>query len=294
MAKVIMEWCLFNKEQIYIENMEKDEYEKKYKGKLRCIHGCNARIKYTERKNGIKFYSTWNKEGNKHSETCEFHVKYKGKQGRKKLRAEEEKRTVSDIQIQNAIDRKINNLKKEFKETNGGKENQGTNKVYNTGESTVKVSLEKNDVGGGNSGRENVTSINASFINSTYVERRKCVYGMIKNVQYNYSDNKELYGYLNLKNDKYQVSVYFPKAFYSNEYLKEDDFKSIMDILVDEINERGKECMVVCFGEIRYKEKSKDKFNINVISPNHIKINEMSLNQIFTRRLVNQVDYSIK
>ena len=40
----------------------KNEYERKYKCKLNCIKGCNARIKFTERKNNIKFFSTWNKE----------------------------------------------------------------------------------------------------------------------------------------------------------------------------------------------------------------------------------------
>lgn len=48
---------------IHCEDLDKNDYETKYKGHLTCIKGCKARIKYTERKNNVKFFSTWNKEG---------------------------------------------------------------------------------------------------------------------------------------------------------------------------------------------------------------------------------------
>ena len=76
-----------SKKKIYCENLEKNEYEAKYKGYLTCIKGCQARIKFTQRKNDIKFFSTWNKEGNLHEKSCPYHVDYKGKMGRKKLNA---------------------------------------------------------------------------------------------------------------------------------------------------------------------------------------------------------------
>lgn len=34
-----------SKKKIYCENLEKNEYEAKYKGYLTCIKGCQARIK---------------------------------------------------------------------------------------------------------------------------------------------------------------------------------------------------------------------------------------------------------
>lgn len=68
-----------SKKKIYCENLEKNEYEAKYKGYLTCIKGCQARIKFTQRKNDIKFFSTWNKEGNLHEKSCPYHVDYKGK-----------------------------------------------------------------------------------------------------------------------------------------------------------------------------------------------------------------------
>ena len=53
---------------IHCEDLDKNDYETKYKGHLTCIKGCKARIKYTERKNNVKFFSTWNKEGDLHDE----------------------------------------------------------------------------------------------------------------------------------------------------------------------------------------------------------------------------------
>ena len=72
---------------IWCEQLDKSEYDSKYKGLLGCKNGCEARIKFTQRKNNVKFFSTWNKEGNLHKEKCPYHVDYKGKIGRAKLEA---------------------------------------------------------------------------------------------------------------------------------------------------------------------------------------------------------------
>ena len=39
-----------SKKKIYCENLEKNEYEAKYKGYLTCIKGCQARIKLHKEK----------------------------------------------------------------------------------------------------------------------------------------------------------------------------------------------------------------------------------------------------
>lgn len=38
------------KKNIYCGDLDKNDYETKYKGRLTCIKGCPARIKFTERK----------------------------------------------------------------------------------------------------------------------------------------------------------------------------------------------------------------------------------------------------
>ncbi|WP_411167758.1 hypothetical protein ACH36K_11440 [Clostridium sp. MB05] len=297
MAKIKMEWSLGEIDEkikpIHVENMEKDVYESKYKGTLTCIHGCDARIKFTERKNKITFYSTWNGEGAKHNEYCEFHVKYKGKAGRKKLVAEEKNREISDEQIERAIDRKIKNLKQTYNGENGGEKNQGTYLIENLGEKNVAISVDSNEISKKSERGAYVTSIEASLINQTYLDRRKCVFGVIKSIEYRYSDNNELYGYANLVNDKYQISAYLPPSFYRDNYIDEINFKNALDILKEEINNKHKFAMVVCFGRIGNKKDSKKDYNINIIKPMHIKINEMTLEEILRKKSIKEIKYNV-
>ena len=70
---------------LYCKELDKEDYDSKYKGHLTCINGCEARIKFTQRKNNYKFFSTWNKEGKVHNKDCPYYVEYKGKKGREKL-----------------------------------------------------------------------------------------------------------------------------------------------------------------------------------------------------------------
>lgn len=55
-------------------DMDKIEYDEKYKGHLLCINGCNARVKFTQRNNKkhTKFFSNWNGDGKKHNEYCPY------------------------------------------------------------------------------------------------------------------------------------------------------------------------------------------------------------------------------
>ena len=41
------------KKKIYCGDLDKNDYETKYKGYLTCIKGCPAKIKFTERKNNV-------------------------------------------------------------------------------------------------------------------------------------------------------------------------------------------------------------------------------------------------
>ena len=97
---------------IHCEDLDKNDYETKYKGHLTCIKGCKARIKYTERKNNVKFFSTWNKEGDLHDEGCPYHVDYKGKRGRAKLKAYYEGIQLDDDTILKRLQWKMERLLK--------------------------------------------------------------------------------------------------------------------------------------------------------------------------------------
>lgn len=284
MSKTKMEWTIFkgfkDDEAIYVMNLTREEYEDKYRGNLYCINGCDAKVKFTERKNGIKYLSTWNNEGEKHNDDCEYHVKYKGSSGRKRLEADNRSAKISEEQIINAIDRKFKELTTNYLSVKKGREFQGTNKVEDLGEETVKV-YSDDGKSEGTTGRKNVTSIKAEYINSTLIGIQKCVIGNVKSATVNY-DKGEIYGYLNLKNDNYNVSVYFPEAFFKDDKFSENNYKKLVEIINNKL-ENDEKVIVVCYGEIKNKKKSKRDFNINIISPNRIKINGCSLNEILIK-----------
>ncbi|MBU3203726.1 hypothetical protein [Clostridium algidicarnis] len=296
--KTKMEWCFYNDGtkivKKYVDNIEKEEYDYIYKRKLTCIHGCEAKVKFTQKKNKKKFFSTWNKDGKKHNENCEYHVQYTDELGRKKLKAIAEHIQVNDEQIEAALKRKIKNLKKEFRGEINESDNLGSKVIINTGESDVKVGNDDADGNGDKvSKRENITSIDASLINSTYENRRKCVYGRIDNVQYSHSESSELYGYLNLVNDYYKVSVYFPTSYYEGNEFKKEELEKTLEILKTDIEKNNKKTIVTCYGEIKSKKGKKNDYNIHVINPKHILINEMSMNKILTKGELEVLDYDI-
>lgn len=286
-----MEWAMIRNQEvekpIEVNNITKEEYEDKLKGSLYCIHGCDARIRFTERKNGVKYLSTWNNEGKKHSLDCEYHVNYKGKVGRKKLQAYNGHANISDEQIINAIDRKFKELTNQYIDKNKGKNSQSTNEVEDLGEGTVGV---YSDNGNGEEiiRRKNITSIKAEYINSTYLELNKCVIGKVKNSTINNEDGN-VYGYFNLKNENYSVSAYFPEAFFKGGNFTEKNFKRIVDIINSEL-ENEKEIIVVCYGLIKNKKKSNKDFNINIIDSKRIKINGESLDTILRNGKIKKIN----
>ena len=167
---------------IHCEDLDKNDYETKYKGHLTCIKGCKARIKYTERKNNVKFFSTWNKEGDLHDEGCPYHVDYKGKRGRAKLKAYYEGIQLDDDTILKRLQWKMERLLKIHDENEIEHPRNGSAKITNTGEGTVDVSVE--DENGEKSGNApNLKYEDANFITKDDEGCMKSVFGVIDNVQ---------------------------------------------------------------------------------------------------------------
>lgn len=297
-----MEWSLYtnpeNDEEtaIYFEDITKEEYDTKYKNHLTCINGCEARVKFTQKKNNKKFFSTWNKEGDKHIEGhCQFHVDYCGTIGRNKLKGIYEKREINDSDIKITLLNKIRGLKRKYNGEDEKKPHVNTNLIENTGEKSVPVDnvelVSSSDFQHKERRENNIMSIDAQYLSTSYVGTRKCVYGIGSNAQIG-SENGQYYGYINLKNKGYTVAVYFPESFYSQENgISLDDFKRLIDILKTEININHKKSMIVCYGEIGRKNKT--GVNINIISETHIYINEMSIRQILSKGTLQEIDYDI-
>ena len=279
------------------DDIDKLDYDAKYKGNLRCINGCTARIKFTQRKNNSKFFSTWNKEGDKHDvEGCPYAVIYKGKSGRKKLKEFYENVQVGDEHIENTLLNKSRSIRAEYKGIKVKGDNKGSKKIVNTGETeiaTPKESLEGKLENGKK--RVYIQGKDASYLSPEDITRKICVYGIGANAQDGINDDSSMYGYLNLKNLDYTVSVLFSQSFYTDKIgMDEELFKKLMKILENEMNDKmsDKEFAIIAYGEI--SRKSKKGLNILVNSPKHILINDMKVEEILRLGKVNKIDYTIK
>lgn len=278
-------------------DIDKIEYGAKYKGNLKCINGCEARVKFTQRNKGnkIKFFSNWNSDGKKHNKGCPFNVEYAGKVGREKLKAYYEKMEENDEKIEASIIGRANRLKNKFKNIKPNNTFKPTEEIEKTGEGSVLVSTDEVGVNENSDiKRGYIQGIDASYLSPADVNRRICVYGEISNVQLEYDDiSKEAYGYLNLKNQNYTVSVLMSKVFYTDKDITESDFIKLLDLLKEKINGKSHDSkfIVIAYGTIT--RKSKIGLNISVINPRHMIINDMKMKNILLSRKINDIDYEI-
>jgi len=301
MSKEKIEWSIYiNKEneeqkQVYYEDLDREEYKSKYKNNLNCINGCIARVKFTHRKNNVKFFSTWNGDGDKHNEGCPFHVEYKGKMGRLKLKAFYEKREVNDDDIRKTLLNKIRGLKRKYNGEEDNKTPLNSMEIEESGQMIVPTDSRDGiavvDMELRKRRKHNIMSIDANYLTMIDIGTTRCIYGIGNTAQID-SRNGEDFGYINLKNRGYTVAVYFPKAFYSQENgISLDDFKRLFKILKLEINNNHKKNVIVCYGEIGRKDKK--GVNINIINEAHIYINDMSVRQILAEGKLKEIDYGI-
>lgn len=267
-------------EIVFYKSIDTDLYNEKYKGKLTCINGCEARIKFTQRKNDIKFFSTWNKEGELHKEDCQYHVEYKGKLGRKKLKAVYEKAEVDTNHIKGTIKRKIADFKK-LNEQGDEKSNKLTTlNVINSGEKEVAVGVDSMTSEGSGKKRVYIGSLDAELLDPSYVATRKCVFGKINNVHIGTSDSDEKYAYLNFDNTRHNVSVYFPPAFYKTENNALNKFEKFIEIL-DKAIQSETECQFIGVGFIEYKKK--EGINLQILDKDYFVVNENEYDSILIR-----------
>lgn len=264
---------------IYCKDLDRGEYETRYRGNLSCIKGCRARIKFTERKNNMKFFSTWNKEGNLHDKTCPYHVDYKGKIGRKRLVAFYKGIELSEDDILRRLQDKMERLNNIYSEQDIIDPINGSLEVDISGESDVAVYVD-DDNGDKSEFAPRIRYDYAEFISADDIGCRKGVLGYIRNVKLEEDKNKVKYAYFNLTAKHSNVSIAFSEAFYSNELSQgvEEFERYIMK--VNEMVEKGNKVYVIAYGEITRKRRDKNGVNVLVISPYRILVNGMTYRQI--------------
>ena len=269
-----------SKKKIYCENLEKNEYEAKYKGYLTCIKGCQARIKFTQRKNDIKFFSTWNKEGNLHEKSCPYHVDYKGKMGRKKLNAYYQSIELSEEIILRRLKRKMEGLLKQYSDEDIIDPPNGSMEVDVIGEDEVAV-FEGDENGKKSEYLPRIYYEDAEYISTDDIGCRKSVYGFISNVQLEEDKKKGKYAYFNLATKHSTVNIAFPEAFYSNELSSGvQEFEIYVSKVKELVQTHPNKIMVIAYGEITRKKKDKNGVNVSVISPNRILVDNKTYKQL--------------
>ena len=269
-----------SKKKIYCENLEKNESEAKYKGYLTCIKGCQARIKFTQRKNDIKFFSTWNKEGNLHEKSCPYHVDYKGKMGRKKLNAYYQSIELSEEIILRRLKRKMEGLLKQYSDEDIIDPPNGSMEVDVIGEDEVAV-FEGDENGKKSEYLPRIYYEDAEYISTDDIGCRKSVYGFISNVQLEEDKKKGKYAYFNLATKHSTVNIAFPEAFYSNELSSGvQEFEIYVSKVKELVQKHPNKIMVIAYGEITRKKKDKNGVNVSVISPNRILVDNKTYKQL--------------
>lgn len=294
MPKTKIEWAKYSNEEenenVFCEAIDKTQYNEKYKGHLSCINGCSARIKFTARRDGSKFFSTWNKEGDLHDkEYCPLNVKYRGKIGRKKLKDFYEDSDVSDEHIKGTIARKIHALKTKDNKEVENPMGESTLKIEDTGEMEVAVTTDSGRTGDNQEKRVYINSLEAKILTPDYIDMRLCIYGKISNPQICNNDSGVKYAYLNLDNTKYNVSAYLPEAFYAEQgnSAKLEQFITIVENLID----KGEELVLIAVGMIKCKKGG--GLEVVIEKPEHLVINEDTYNEILLNEAVERATYSL-
>lgn len=270
-----------NKE-IKLEEISKEIYDEMYRGHLTCINECKARIKFTERKDGVKFYSTLNGDGNLHDLGCPYNVNYKGEKGRAKFKAFYKAIKIDDDTILRKLKNRFNKMRKDIINPGDSKSELDSRMKYiNNDEGEDRLVANENGVE--QDKIPNIRYSNAEQVTTDDIGAIKAVWGIIDNVQLVENSTNDIYAYFNLRTENNKINIYFPEAFYKNEQVNSvEEFKLFINNVQEMVDE--KEIFVIAYGEI--KKKKKLGLNVNVISPKRLIINGKTYYNILKESIV--------
>lgn len=265
---------------LYCKELDKEDYDSKYKGYLTCINGCKARIKFTQRKNNYKFFSTWNKEGKLHNKDCPYYVEYKGKKGREKLNAYCKSIQLDDDTIFTRIKRKFKDLHKSYSGDEYPIPDKGSMKIENTGEQIVETAVNSN-VGEETSSGSYIRHKDAKYVTMHDLRSIISVYGEIDSVWIDQNKNGTKFAYINYVTNNISVHILFSEVFYRNEYSAGmEEFERFIAKVKELVKNSQTPVEAIAYGEIKQKKRGIKGVNVSVYNPKRILINGMSYSQI--------------
>lgn len=278
-------------EDIYYESLDKSLYDSQYAGKLFCYTpNCNAEIRFTERTDGTKFFSTMNNQGTSHDKMCPYYLNYEGEVSRRRFAGGSIIGTsVSDEHIINTIRNKSRSLKRRTLRPYVRGQRGTSRRTIDGGEETVSQVVDNGTVGESSlSSRIRITSLNSNFVTGDYLGQRKCIVGKIVGLSFN---KNEGYGSIQLENKSEKINAFIPPAFYSDETITtRATLNLFMNIIQQELN-RDIELILVCVGMLQEDQNGKG-ININVISPLHLRINDKRYYDIITSNEIGMNPYN--
>ncbi|ALS23401.1 hypothetical protein [Paenibacillus naphthalenovorans] len=291
-----IEWALYvdgdTEEEVYYEQLDATLYQSQYVDHLFCItENCEVEMKFTERKNGTKFFSAMNGQGDKHLVDCPYYTNYEGEVPRKKLIGVPTDGEVSDDWILNTLLNKSRDLKNTNNPRPKRKREPGTTKrVVNAGEQEVPVPIDGGLAGTGQT-ELNIRygSINSNFVTKDFLGQRKRVVGTALHAEV-VEENDEAYGYIRLKNDSLQIDAYFPPAFYADSRLTT---RAAMEAFLGVLNRAivsGQKITVICLGLLE-ENRNGNGININITNYKHIIANDDQYYKIIRNGTVSDNPY---
>lgn len=274
-------------EEIYCKSIDKEQYEAKYKYHLFCNQCGMAKVKFTPRKDGFKFFSTWNGEGRLHDEKCAFNVIYKGKHGRSVFEAKFEKEELSTEHVKNTIARRFKEIEELHKTHEKLEGIIGSNKIATS--SIIKTATQTRDdeTSTLTGSRAYITSIESVRLDSSFIGTRRCVFGEIKNAQFG-TKNGVSFAYLNFVFKHISVSALMPESFHQTEDNDVEKLKEFVETVNNQLDE-GKRLVFAGIGFIRKKEEGAG-LNVVIVNKDWLGINKMSYDEIRLARTVKSFD----
>ncbi|MGB7605347.1 MAG: hypothetical protein WBL93_07695 [Lutisporaceae bacterium] len=251
-------------ELVYYEDLNEDIYEEKYKGYLFCnTEGCNAQLRFTERNDGVTFFSTWNNQLDLHDENCRFRIVKSGEVDAATTYGSYVTVTITDDRILESLKRKSKDLQTERKP--GKPRNNRTtpqSKEVGTKEVPKFIDIPNAETQVDKAQGLRINSIDANFAGS-FINQRRIIFGLVKSAEF----KNEGHALINLNVNAKDTRLYIPPAFYS-ENTSRADLNNFINVINKEINNGP--IVILCAGFIR---ETDDFLNIDVINPNLIETN---------------------
>ncbi len=282
---MLIEWAKYIdvgiNEYRHYSQLDKTLYESQYYKKLFCFTpGCNAEIKFTERRNGTKFFSTMNKQGTSHDPECPYFLNNEGEVLRRRLAEGSIIGTsVSDEHLANTVKNKSRSLKRKVPRPSSIPQKRGTTRrTVSSRQETVSQVVDNGTVGESSlSSRIRINSLNSNYVTGDYLGQRKCVFGKVISVIFN---EEEGYGNICLENEKNQINAFIPPAFYADGSTTRNALNIFLSIIQRELIDK-KELILICVGMI-HENPNGEGININILRPSHMVVNDKQYYQVIT------------